>query len=150
MKTKVILPVLSFGLLMLIVLASCQEEDELSVQQQALMNKAMTEMQIAYDNAESHNDSLIRYDQDSMQLKAMAQHCDAMFHQQDSLFASHYNICRSINSDGGHSGGMMGSGMMGNAMVMGSMGMDCVINGMDCQSAINSLRRQHAQYCLRQ
>lgn len=146
MKTKVILPVFSFSLLMLIVLASCQEEDDLAAQQ-ALLSKALTEMQTAYDKAKFHNDSLIMYQhdalmmQDPLHFEAMVQHCDDMFHQEDSMFTYHYDMYQSLSSDGGHAGGMMGNRMMAGGMMVQMQ--------MDCQSAMNSLRQQHEQHCLR-
>lgn len=155
MNIKTTLSVFSFSLFMFIVLAACQEEDDLSAQQ-ALINEAMAEMQTAYDQAKSHHDSLMMYQHDSMMMQDslhsedMAQHCDDIFHQQDSLFAQHYDICQSLmsNSDD-QTGSMMGDGMMGNGMMRGGMmGSGMMMN--DMQMSMDSLEQQHEAYCLRQ
>jgi len=125
----------------------CNSENQTDTQQPDATTEAA--MQSEYALAKQANDSLSMFHDslmicqnnpvhhDSTHYITMMHHCDNLYHTHDSLMMVHHNAMHSS------SGGMMsgGGGMMGN-----NSSMNCTMNGMQCQTAIDSLHTIHANH----
>lgn len=149
MKFRISFSPLVMLFLALFLFARCEKEEILSFQDQEMMQKAIEGMKMAYSKAVSNNNSL----KNTTSLHAddqMMHSYDSSFHHHDSLYQHHYQECISLCSGGTDTGMMMSSVCSSKAAMMGgSMQMECSIEGKSCQHAMDSLRNDHKQYCLK-
>jgi len=144
--TKILFVMVSSGIMM----TACVKD--LTNNQQSDMTAETAAMQSEYNLAKQANDSLALFHDsllmchansvhhDSTHYITMMHHCDHIYHNHDSLMMIHHNAMHGSSSGGmmNGSGGMMGTN--------NSMNMNCTMNGMLCETAIESLHTVHANH----
>ena len=147
MKTQIKIILISSVFALLIT--SCVKEQKSETPALNSDVAAIQTMRIAYTNAKTNNDSLNYWQGhpmvDSTHCVTMTLYFDSLYHHQDDIMMSNYNIC---HGNMGSGSGMMNGGMNGSMMGGNNTSMNCTINGNDCTTMINLLHQQHLYHLI--